>query len=613
MEEGGEVEGVPGCGEEGDCDEHMFKWAIVVGVFALAMTFIVGYLLESQHVEFIPEAGVGVLMGFVVASIAKYIGSPQTGSLLLHESFDFEFFMTWLLPPIIFEAGFNMNKTAFFQNIGPTMLYAFFGTFASTFVVGGIVFWAGQQGWCHELDIIAALTFGSLISATDPVTVLAVFQAIGVRDDLFSMVFGESVLNDAVAIVLSRTLVTFAGDNPAPINSENLMAAGNTFLTIFIGSTLIGLVYGLLSAWVFKKLNLRNHDELHFMESALSFAFPWAAYFTAEASALSGIVAILFCGIVMATYTRLNLSKTAVMLTSKCYKCVALISETFVFVYIGMAIVTFPIMQNTVWAFVLVATGACFVGRLHIPLFSFLTNCVRNDASFPPRINAKYQFIMWWSGLRGGVAFALATMVYGKGYFPPDQGLAILQSTMIIAVFTIFVFGGSITGVARKMGVLKSAAEKVEDAGREDSPMPEGGLHAFLLTSLTHGHSLPAGHSGKTGHESGARFGAAMDTGYSSPENSASKIKGQQSFEMTRGPGKSTHEIKSQVAHSKWMTAIEQVTSLSRAELSTADKVDALRARMPSYSADALTRMLASAGGDLETATKSHQARAEML
>ena len=141
---------------------------------------------------------------------------------------------------------------------------------------------------------------------------------------------------------------------------------------------------------------------MHFMETSLSFAFPWGAYFTAEASALSGIVAIMMCGIVMATYTRLNFSKTTVMLTSKAYKCVALIAETFVFVYIGMAIVTFPIMQGTVWAFVAVALGACFIGRLHIPIGSALTNCCRGPESHPPRISGTYQFIMWWSGLRGG-------------------------------------------------------------------------------------------------------------------------------------------------------------------------------------------------------------------
>ena len=97
--------------------------------------------------------------------------------MLAAEQFDYEFFMIWLLPPIIFEAGFNMNASSFFNNIGPTMFFAFIGTFASTFIVGGAIYAAGQAGLCYPLGLLACLVFGSLISATDPVTVLAVFQA----------------------------------------------------------------------------------------------------------------------------------------------------------------------------------------------------------------------------------------------------------------------------------------------------------------------------------------------------------------------------------------------------------------------------------------------------
>lgn len=81
-----------------------------------------------------------------------------------------------------------MNRQAFFANLFPTVLYAFIGTLMSTFVVGGIVWQAGKMGISHPIGGLAALTFGSLISATDPVTVLAVFQALGVKVDLFSMV-----------------------------------------------------------------------------------------------------------------------------------------------------------------------------------------------------------------------------------------------------------------------------------------------------------------------------------------------------------------------------------------------------------------------------------------
>eukprot|EP00967_Tisochrysis_lutea_P072440 scaffold96534_cov30-Tisochrysis_lutea.AAC.2 len=109
-------------------------------------------------------------MGVLVAGIAKYF---HESDLLEKEKFDFEFFMIWLLPPIIFEvyhavgrarmgafslatslqAGFNMNVQAFLANIHPTAFFAFVGTFASTFVVGGLVYYAGQLGLCYPLGL----------------------------------------------------------------------------------------------------------------------------------------------------------------------------------------------------------------------------------------------------------------------------------------------------------------------------------------------------------------------------------------------------------------------------------------------------------------------------
>ena len=341
---------------------------------------------------------------------------------------------------------------------------------------------------------LASLTFGSLISATDPVTVLAVFQALGVKVDLFSMVFGESVLNDAVAIVLSRTLLSFNVPGTT-VDQESILAACELFAIIFVGSMVIGAVFGVISSIVFKVLDLKHHDEMLYMEAALSFAFTWCAYFVAEASELSGIVAILSCGMVMATYTRLNFSPRAIRLTARAYKCVALIAETFVFVYLGMACITFPIFKSTVWQFFFWATIACFVGRLHIYVGSFLTNCFRGPTTTLPPISSAYQFVMWFSGLRGGVAFALASVSYTARDFPqvcggitgPDaedlksanphcqsghyDSLAILQTTMLIAVFTIFVFGGSITSVAISFDVLDKKGKGDEKSTEDPKPV----------------------------------------------------------------------------------------------------------------------------------------------
>lgn len=297
-------------------EEEISRWAAVAGISLLAATFIGGHMLERARIHRLPEAGLGVLLGLAAAGANEALGSREMAGKM---KFNYEFFMVVLLPPIIFEAGFNMNVTAFLRNIGPTALFAFAGTTFSTFVVGAAVYYAGQFGLCYPMGLLASLTFGSLISATDPVTVLSVFQALGVHVDLFSMVFGESVLNDAVAIVLSTTLLSF-NDPDAVVDAESICAAALLFATIFVGSMAVGLAYGMASALAFKALGMRDHDELMYVEAALSFCFPWASYYTAEACHLSGIVTILFCGMVMATYTRHNFSPEAIALTARLYK-----------------------------------------------------------------------------------------------------------------------------------------------------------------------------------------------------------------------------------------------------------------------------------------------------
>jgi len=343
------------------------------------------------------------------------------------------------------------------------------------------------------------------------------------------MVFGESVLNDAVAIVLSRTLLGFNAPG-AEVNSASILAAVVSFCVIFGGSLIIGAIGGLLSAWTFKVLDMRHHAEHLYMQCALSFAFPWASYYMSEALELSGIVTILFCGMIMNYYTKKNFSEDAKYITEKGYHWVAMVAETFIFVYLGMAVFTFPIFQHTTLKLVVVAIGACFVGRLHIYVGSFLTNCYRKPDSQPPPISNQYMFAMWFSGLRGGVAFALASVSYAQKDFAASCGgldaavaaanpqcegmtdsLAVLQTTLIIAAFTIFVFGGAITDLCIYLKVLDKNAnyDHLEDAAWSNvlkghlthapveaapgvaPPETSGGLLSSLYATLPFGSSKP--------------------------------------------------------------------------------------------------------------------------
>ena len=126
---------------------------------------------------------------------------------------------------------------------------------------------------------------------------------------MYSLVFGESVLNDAVAIVLYKTLVSFKGKT---VSVKSCGLAVGQFLTIFVGSFTVGIVVALVSSLLFKKASFaraKNTDTT--LQVAIAVLFPYCAYMIAEGLTLSGIVAILFTGVTMAHYTLKNLGAEA--------------------------------------------------------------------------------------------------------------------------------------------------------------------------------------------------------------------------------------------------------------------------------------------------------------
>lgn len=116
------------------------------------------------------------------------------------------FFMILLLPPIIFESGYNINKKPFLKNIGTILMYAFVGTFISIFLSSGIFYLTGRIGWTYPFTIKDSFAFGSLISTTDTVAVLSILKKMGADENLYALCFGESIFNDAIGIVMYQTV-----------------------------------------------------------------------------------------------------------------------------------------------------------------------------------------------------------------------------------------------------------------------------------------------------------------------------------------------------------------------------------------------------------------------
>ncbi|PIK54790.1 putative sodium/hydrogen exchanger 9 [Apostichopus japonicus] len=208
--------------------------------------------------------------------------------------------------------------------------------------------------------------FGALISATDPVTVLAVFHDLNVDVDMYILVFGESVLNDAVAIVLTKTVEDFGDEN---VTAKAFFLAFCNFFGIFLGSFGIGAFLGCATALI-------------------SFDSKWRG---------KGIVAVLFCGVTQAHYTYNNLSEESKKRTREVFELLNFLAESFIFSYMGLSMFNLANQEFNV-GFIFAAFLGIILGRFfNIYPLSFLLN-LRRKTKIPWNV----QHMLMFSGAGGG-------------------------------------------------------------------------------------------------------------------------------------------------------------------------------------------------------------------
>ncbi|EDO43052.1 predicted protein, partial [Nematostella vectensis] len=477
--------------------------SIMILIGLLIVDILVIWLFKIRRLKFIHETGVAMIIGVVVGALIKYsevghhkqplsvkikncnnlTNAPQsvwvningteytynlmgirfpaqtqapdeTNEIESRATFNPEIFFYVLLPPIIFYAGYSMQKRYFFRNLGAILTYAFFGTTISCFATGSLIYgfnvWTGVT---KDFDYPECLLFGALISATDPVTVLAIFHDIHVDVDMYALVFGESVLNDAVAIVLYRAIESYLAYNPREMREFDLMSCAQAlsdFVAIFTGSFVIGCSMSCINALVTKLTKLGSFPIL---ETALLFLMSYCTFLMAEIANWSGIVAVLFCGITQQHYTYKNLTDESRARTLQTLELLNFMAENFIFTYIGLSVFAFTSHQWNPgfigWSFL-----AIFVGRfLNIYPLTFFLNLGRTRT-----IPANFQHMMFFSGLRGAIAFALA--VRNTVSIPRQM---MLTTTLIIVIVSVIVFGGITLPVLQFLNIRSGVDEQEEE------------------------------------------------------------------------------------------------------------------------------------------------------
>ncbi|KAG0605324.1 hypothetical protein M758_9G049100 [Ceratodon purpureus] len=232
--------------QPGSSDQQQIASAsILLQIVMLGLAFVLGHVLRRHKIYYINEASASLLLGLFVGFVANV--SNTEAHFRQWFNFHEEFFLLFLLPPIIFESGFSLQPKPFFSNFGAICIFAILGTFITSIVTGVLVYLGGIFFLMYRLPFHESIMYGALISATDPVSVLAIFQELGTDVNLYALVFGESVLNDAVAISLYRTLLAVKNH---PLETHGFMSAIWSFLEIFVGSLSPGVGVALICALI---------------------------------------------------------------------------------------------------------------------------------------------------------------------------------------------------------------------------------------------------------------------------------------------------------------------------------------------------------------------------
>ncbi|XP_071755086.1 sodium/hydrogen exchanger 8 [Centroberyx gerrardi] len=431
-------------------EEQSSGMTIFFSLLVIGICIILVHLLIKFKLHFLPESVAVVSLGILMGGFIKIIEFQELANWKEEEMFRPNMFFLLLLPPIIFESGYSLHKGNFFQNIGSITLFAVIGTAISAFIVGGGIYFLGQADVIYKMSMTDSFAFGSLISAVDPVATIAIFNALNVDPVLNMLVFGESILNDAVSIVLTNTAEGFfsRSDNSMVTGWETFVQALGYFLKMFFGSAALGTLTGLISALFLKHFDLRNTPSLEF---GMMIIFAYLPYGLAEGIKLSGIMSILFSGIVMSHYTHHNLSPVTQILMQQTLRTVAFMCETCVFAFLGLSIFSFPHnfeISFVIWCIVLVLLGRA----VNIFPLSFLLNFFRDH-----KITPKMMFIMWFSGLRGAIPYALSLHL---GLEPIEKRQLIGTTTIIIVLFTILLLGGGTMPLIRIMDIEESQSRR---------------------------------------------------------------------------------------------------------------------------------------------------------
>ena len=396
-------------------------------LFLMALLLVAALVEPLARKIHLPFSIILVVIGFIGSEIAVKQLGIDTG--IRWDNFGTIIFY-FILPILIFHAALEINIKLLWKNIVPIGLLALPLMLISTVVIAMCIFY----GIDHPVGFpwIAAFITGALLSATDPAAVLALLKGSNAPERLGMLLEGESLFNDATAVVMFSILIAIATGAQATGTPEEVLLR---FVTVFFGGLAVGLMGGLATGLIIKVI----HGTYVF--PLVSIVCAYATFLIAEDLLhLSGVMAVLASGLMLGIFSR----KYKTEMTEEFWAFLAYIAESMIFLLAGITIILSMFVDR--WLAIIIGIIAILVARIIMIFGTFPILKILPDIDAVP---LKQQVVLAWGGVRGTVTLALAlSLPLTLDYWYTIQSIA-----YGVVLFTLFVQATTMNPLIRKLDI----------------------------------------------------------------------------------------------------------------------------------------------------------------